>query len=198
MAGLSPAGMAASLAALVRPCSCPASDRSWQGAPKTRSTPCLRNSTANCRDWHRYRQELVPPRWPGSAWRDRAAAEMVARPGGSAACQHVAVPDRHGGLRRRSRYVDVDVRLRSSMTLFPQQRVQVGRGKRPAKGRLPRAVFAEGDECRPILSEVHDRERWKRVTAGRAARHGVPNSTQIESEEPKSSGDRKNLKEAFA
>ena len=26
---------------MVRPCSCPASDRSWQGAPKTRSTPCL-------------------------------------------------------------------------------------------------------------------------------------------------------------
>ena len=25
---------------MVRPCSCPASDRSWQGAPKTRSTPC--------------------------------------------------------------------------------------------------------------------------------------------------------------
>ena len=31
---------------MVRPCSCPASKRSWQGAPKTRSTPCLRNSTA--------------------------------------------------------------------------------------------------------------------------------------------------------
>ena len=42
LAGLSPTGMAASLAALVRPCSCPASDRSWQGAPKTRSTPCHR------------------------------------------------------------------------------------------------------------------------------------------------------------
>ena len=32
LAGLSPAGMAASLAALVRPCSCPASKLSWQGA----------------------------------------------------------------------------------------------------------------------------------------------------------------------
>src|SRR6516225_1160317 len=40
LAGLSPAGMAASLAALVRPCSGPASRRSWQGASKTRSTPC--------------------------------------------------------------------------------------------------------------------------------------------------------------
>jgi transposase len=26
---------------MVRPCSCPASKRSWQGTPKTRSTPCL-------------------------------------------------------------------------------------------------------------------------------------------------------------
>src|ERR1700676_5004991 len=43
LAGLPPAGMAASLAALVRPCSSPASKRSWQGAPKTRSTPCLRH-----------------------------------------------------------------------------------------------------------------------------------------------------------
>ena len=39
LAGLSPAGMAASLAALVRPCSCPASDKLARGA-KTRSTPC--------------------------------------------------------------------------------------------------------------------------------------------------------------
>ena len=28
---------------MVRPCSCPASKRSWQGAPKTRSRPCLRH-----------------------------------------------------------------------------------------------------------------------------------------------------------
>ena len=38
--------------------------------------------------------ELVPPRWPGSARRHRVAAEVVARPGGSAACQPAAVPDR--------------------------------------------------------------------------------------------------------
>src|SRR6478735_129973 len=31
---------------MVRPCSCPASKRSWQGAPKTRSTPCLRHPIA--------------------------------------------------------------------------------------------------------------------------------------------------------
>ena len=28
---------------MVRPCSCPASKLSWQGAPKTRSAPCLRH-----------------------------------------------------------------------------------------------------------------------------------------------------------
>src|ERR1700747_1644944 len=31
---------------MVRPSSSPASDRSWQGAAKTRSTPCLRNLAA--------------------------------------------------------------------------------------------------------------------------------------------------------
>ena len=31
---------------MVRPCSCPASDGSWPGAPKTRSTPCLRTPNA--------------------------------------------------------------------------------------------------------------------------------------------------------
>src|SRR5258708_3192279 len=45
LAGLPPAGMAASLAALVRPCSRPASNEYWQGAPKTKSTPCHRNPT---------------------------------------------------------------------------------------------------------------------------------------------------------
>ena len=30
---------------MVRPCSCPTSEQSWQGVPKTRSTPCLRHST---------------------------------------------------------------------------------------------------------------------------------------------------------
>jgi len=34
--------------------------------------------------------------------RDRAAAEVVAQPGGSAACQHAALPDRDGRLRRRA------------------------------------------------------------------------------------------------
>src|SRR5258706_111272 len=39
------------------------------------------------RNRHRYRQELVPHRWPESARCHRAAAEMVARPGGGPADQ---------------------------------------------------------------------------------------------------------------
>ena len=38
-------GAGLSVDGLARPCSCPASERSWQGALKTRSTPCLRTST---------------------------------------------------------------------------------------------------------------------------------------------------------
>src|SRR5271168_2326803 len=32
---------------MVRPCSCPASKRCWQGAPKTRSTPMSQNSNTS-------------------------------------------------------------------------------------------------------------------------------------------------------
>src|SRR6266567_2793842 len=52
------------------------------------------------RHWCRYRQELVPRCGPRSARRHRAAAEMVTRPGGITVCQHAALPDRDGGLRR--------------------------------------------------------------------------------------------------
>jgi len=41
--------IAMSVNGMVRPCSCSASKRSWQGAPQTRSTPCLRHPI---------------PRWP--------------------------------------------------------------------------------------------------------------------------------------
>jgi hypothetical protein len=40
-----PKRMLGSANGMVRPCSCPASKLRWQGAPKTRSTLCLRNST---------------------------------------------------------------------------------------------------------------------------------------------------------
>jgi hypothetical protein len=88
---------------MVRPCSCPASKRSSQGAPKTRSTPCLRHPIRDRRDGHRYRQELVPRRGPRCVRRHRAAAKVVAWPSGSAARQYTALPDRHGSLRRRQR-----------------------------------------------------------------------------------------------
>src|SRR4029453_9007794 len=39
LAGLSPAGMAASVAALVRPCSSPTARKAGKGAAKSRSTP---------------------------------------------------------------------------------------------------------------------------------------------------------------
>jgi len=44
LAGLSPAGMAASLAALVRPCSCPASDRNWGSGRSSGVRWCLRSA----------------------------------------------------------------------------------------------------------------------------------------------------------
>src|SRR6267143_4127283 len=88
---------------MVRPCSCPASKRSWQGAPKTRSTRHVSDTQyRDRRDRHRYRQELVPRRRPRCARRHRAAAKVVAWPSGSAARQYTALPDRHGSLRRRT------------------------------------------------------------------------------------------------
>ena len=89
---------------MVRPCSRPASQRSWQGAPKTRSTPCLRHPIPQSRgDRRRYRQELVPCCRPRRA---RGAIvlrqKIVAWPSGSAARQYTALPDRHGNLRRRT------------------------------------------------------------------------------------------------
>src|SRR5262249_24567958 len=85
---------------MVRPCSGPASKRSWQGAPKTRSTPC--HTSWNRRDRYRYRQELVSRRGSRSAWRDRPAPEVVSRPSGNTARQSAALSHRHGGLRRRT------------------------------------------------------------------------------------------------
>ena len=52
---------------MIRPCSRPASE-CWQGSPKTRrARHVTENSTLRRRNRHRYRQELVPHRWPESA-----------------------------------------------------------------------------------------------------------------------------------
>jgi hypothetical protein len=87
---------------MVRPCSSPASDRSWQGAAKTRSTPCLRNLVAQSPWLASISARTHSTSWTRSAWCDRAAAEVVARPGGNATCQPAAVSGRYGGLRRRA------------------------------------------------------------------------------------------------
>ena len=69
--------------------------RQRQGACHvTESQQCDRGSR------HRYWQEFIPHHWPGCARCDCAAAEVVAWPGRSPLCQHAAVSDRHGGLRR--------------------------------------------------------------------------------------------------
>ncbi len=73
---------------MVRPCSCPASVRNWQGAPKTRSTPMSQTlNTAIAVIGIDIGKELVPHRWPRCARGDRAAAEVVAWPGRGAVRQ---------------------------------------------------------------------------------------------------------------
>src|SRR5215470_13320609 len=63
---------------MVRPCSRPACSECWQGAPKTGARHVTETRQLARRNRHRYRQELVPHRWPKSARCRRAAAEMVA------------------------------------------------------------------------------------------------------------------------
>ena len=85
---------------MVRPCSCPASDKLARGA-KTRSTPWLQTAQSAIAvigiDIGKNSFHVVGL---DESWRNRAASEVVAWPGGSTLCQYAAVPDRHGGLRR--------------------------------------------------------------------------------------------------
>src|ERR1700737_4384860 len=85
----------------------------------------------NRRDRHRYRQELVPHRGPRSARRNRAAAEVVTRPGRSTARQPATVLNRYGGLRRRA----------SSQSQAPN-----AWPRRPTDAREIRAPLFEGTE----------------------------------------------------
>src|ERR671931_455045 len=68
--------------------------RQSQGA---RHVPASRHDDR--RNGRRYREALVPRRRPRPAGCHRPAAEMVAWPGGIAAGQYAALPDRDGGLR---------------------------------------------------------------------------------------------------
>src|ERR1700751_2947287 len=74
---------------------------SWPGAPRQGARHVSDTQYRDRRDRHRYRQELVPRRGPRYARRHRAAAKVVAWPGGIAAPPYTALPDRHGSLRRR-------------------------------------------------------------------------------------------------
>src|SRR5262245_42985596 len=71
---------------------------SWSGAPRQGARHVPGAQLSGRRHRHRYRQELVPHRRPRSTRSYRVAAEVVARPGGNAARQPAAVPDRDGGL----------------------------------------------------------------------------------------------------
>src|SRR5229473_5622649 len=82
------------------------------------------------RNRHRYRQELVPHRWPESARCHRAAAEVVAWPGGGPARQSAAVSDRHGAcvgahhLSRKLKALGHDARLMPAKYVRPYSKGQ--------------------------------------------------------------------------
>src|SRR6266536_1515774 len=81
--------------ALAPPASEPCQGRQSQGARYVSAT-----QHDDRRDWYRYRQELVPRCGSRSVRCHCAAAEVVTWPGGITVCQHAALPDRDGGLRR--------------------------------------------------------------------------------------------------
>src|SRR5215470_902916 len=75
----------------------PAND-AWMGRPTEEHRNVQQDKFDCYHDGHRHRQERVPSRRPRPARRDRAAAEVVARPGRSTAREYAAVSDRDGGL----------------------------------------------------------------------------------------------------
>src|SRR3984893_16921044 len=81
----------------------------------------LKNSICFVRR-HRRWQEFVPRR--GSRWgrRHRAAAEVVAGPGGSTVREYAALSDRDGGLRGRASSQPQDARLMPARYVRPYQR----------------------------------------------------------------------------
>src|SRR5580704_9892620 len=85
------------------------------------------------RDRHRYRQEFVPHCGPRPARCDRAASEVVTWPGRSEVRQPTAMPDRHGGLCRRT---------------SSQSQAAVARTRRPADA---------GEVCAPLFEGAEER-----------------------------------------
>src|SRR6202047_2588719 len=102
-----------------------------KGRPRQGARHVSETQLSDRRDRHRYRQELVPHRGPRSARRNRAAAEVVTRPGRSTARQPATVLNRYGGLRRRA----------SSQSQAPN-----ARPRRPTDAREIRAPLFEGTE----------------------------------------------------
>src|SRR6266849_4052712 len=84
----------------------------------------------DCRDWHRYRQELVPRRGSRSAGRNRAAPEVLTWPGGNTARKYSAsligmeacVGAHH--LSRRLRMLGHDARLMPAKYVRPYSKGQ--------------------------------------------------------------------------
>src|SRR6202043_2990494 len=104
-----------------------------KGRPRQGARHVPETQLSDRRDRHRSRQELVPHRGPRSARRNRAAAEVVTRPGRSTARQPATVLNRYGGLRRRA----------SSQSQAPN-----ARPRRPTDAREIRAPLFEGTEER--------------------------------------------------
>src|SRR5258705_13161890 len=102
-----------------------------KGGPRQGARHVSETQLSDRRDRHRYRQELVPHRGPRSARRNRAAAEVVTRPGRSTARQPATVLNRYGGLRRRA---------------LSQSQAPNARPRRPTDAREIRAPLFEGTE----------------------------------------------------
>ena len=75
---------------MVRPCPRPASSERWQGHRRQGARHVTDAQHFPRRNRHRYRQELVPHRWPELARSHRAADELVA-------CQKVGAYAPAGG-----------------------------------------------------------------------------------------------------
>src|SRR5262249_31971457 len=80
----------------------PPAREAGKGRQRRGARHVLQTQFCNRGDWYRYRQELVSRRGSGSAWRHRAAPEVVPQPSRNTARQPAAVSDWHGGLRRRT------------------------------------------------------------------------------------------------
>ena len=116
---------------MVRPCSRPSSEVCMDGAAKTKEHRHVQQVELDrCHDGYRHRQERISSRRPRPAWRDRAAAEVVAGPCRSTAREHAALSDRDGSvvgahhLSRRLQSQGHDARLMPAKYVRPYSKGQ--------------------------------------------------------------------------